>query len=70
MQAQHGFRPNFSTETAAIELIDRIKFDIDRGHSPLTIFMDLSKAFNTIDHDTLIKKLQFYGFLGGFFELV
>ena len=50
MHAQHGFRPNFSTETAAIELLDRIKFDIDKGHSPLAIFMDLSKAFDTIDH--------------------
>ena len=64
MQAQHGFRPKFSTETAAIELIDRIKFEIDEGHIPIGIFMDLSKAFDTLDHQILTKKLQNYGLWG------
>ena len=61
MQSQHGFRPNFSTETVAIEFVDRIKIKIDNGHVPLSIFMDLSKAFDTINHEILLTKLKFYG---------
>ena len=64
MHAQHGFRPGYSTETAGIELIDRLKQNIDEGHASLCVFIDLSKAFDTIDHNILLKKLKFYGLNG------
>ena len=59
---QYGFRHGHSTELAATELIDRIAFSMDKGEIPINIFMDLSKAFDTIDHDILTYKLKHYGF--------
>ena len=60
-KSQYGFRKNHSTELAALELIDRIKCDLDKGNLPVAIFLDLSKAFDTLDHLILLKKLSFYG---------
>ena len=58
---QYGFRANHSTQFAALELIDRITQDLDQGNMPITICMDLSKAFDTLNHDILIYKLKSYG---------
>ena len=58
---QYGFRANHSTQFAALELIDRITQDLDQGNMPITILMDLSKAFDTLNHDILIYKLKSYG---------
>ena len=59
---QYGFRQNHSTEHASLELSDQIIYAMDRGETPLTIFMDLSKAFDTIDYTILLNKLKHYGF--------
>ena len=45
---QYGFRPKHSTEYAALELIDRIINEMDKNEIPIDIFLDLSKAFDTI----------------------
>ncbi len=60
--SQYGFRQGHSTELAALELVDRIIQDMDRNEIPLNIYLDLSKAFDTLDHDILIDKLYSYGF--------
>ena len=62
--SQYGFRRNHSTEFAALELIDRILLDMDKGEIPFAIFIDLSKAFDTLDHITLMHKLSYYGVQG------
>ena len=49
---------------AALELTDRILQDIDSKYISLAIFMDLSKAFDTLDHTILLNKLNYYG-IGG-----
>ena len=59
--SQYGFRKGHSTELASIELIDRITQDLDKGKIPISIFLDLWKAFNTLDHDILLQKLNHYG---------
>ena len=58
---QYGFRESHSTEQAAMELIDRVILQLDNKNLPLTLFMDLSKAFDTINHDILLHKLNYYG---------
>ena len=60
---QYGFRKQHSTETAILELIDRLHKDLDEKKLPLAIFLDLSKAFDTIDHKILLEKLKHYGIL-------
>jgi hypothetical protein len=60
--SQYGFRAHHSTELAAIEFLDTLYKELDNGESPISIFLDLSKAFDTIDHSILICKLKYYGF--------
>ena len=59
--SQYGFRAGHSTELASIKLIDRITQDLDKGKIPISIFLDLSKAFDTLDHVILLQKLNHYG---------
>lgn len=58
---QYGFRELHSTEHAALELVDRIINELDNSQNPIAVFIDLSKAFDTINHEILIKKLDYYG---------
>ena len=62
--SQYGFRTKHSTEHATLELVDRISQELDKGNTPLNIFIDLSKAFDTLDHKILLHKLNHYGFNG------
>ena len=62
--SQYGFRTLHSTELAALELTDRITQDIDNKKMPFSVFLDLSKAFDTLDHCILLTKLNFYGIKG------
>ena len=68
--SQYGFRRRHSTELATIELVDKILIEMDKGEIPLTIFIDLSKAFDTIDHEILLYKLQYYGIKGNSLNLI
>ena len=58
---QYGYRTLHSTELATMEMTDRILLDIDNKKLPISVFLDLSKAFDTLDHDILLQKLQYYG---------
>ena len=49
---------------AGLEFHDKIAADLEKSKLPLAIFLDLSKAFDTIDHEIMLHKLQYYGITG------
>ena len=61
---QYGFRSNRSTTLALLERVEKITKSIDDGKYTIGIFMDIKKAFDTIDHNILLKKLHFLGVMG------
>lgn len=61
---QYGFRKNHSTSLALIDLYDKISLAIDQKEFAVGIFLDLSKAFDTVDHQILFDKLAHYGIRG------
>ena len=61
---QFGFRKGYSANFAMITLIDKISQALDEGKYVLGIFFDLSKAFDTVNHSILCKKLEFCGIRG------
>ena len=61
---QFGFCQNYSTSYALIHLTDSIKEAVDQGKYCCGIFVDLQKAFDTVDHNILLGKLKHYGIRG------
>ena len=60
-QNQFGFRKNNSTVYALAQITETIKESIDKGKYGCGIFIDLRKAFDTVNHGILLKKLEHYG---------
>ena len=67
---QYGFRKNHSTEHALTEIVDQIRFSIDDKKMTCGIFIDLSKAFDTVNHQILLGKLEHYGIAGKALDLI
>lgn len=61
MDTQYGFRSGTSTSMTLIEMVEEITNCIDDKKYAYRIFVDLRKAFDTIDHEILIEKLERYG---------
>ena len=61
---QYGFRQGSSTELAVANICEDLSNAIDGGSINCTAFIDLAKAFNTVNHDILCKKLDKYGIRG------
>ena len=62
--SQYGFQKDLSTEQAILELQDRLVDILNKKECCIGIFMDLSKAFDTLDHRILLNKLSHYGIRG------
>ena len=61
---QYGFRKLYSTTLALVEFTDTITRYLDEGKYCISIFVDLTKAFDTVDHEILLHKLEHYGIRG------
>ena len=61
---QYGFRKGYSTSFGLIDLYDKISAALDNKEFAVGIFMDLSKAFDTVNYEILFKKLNHYGIRG------
>ena len=58
---QSGFRPGHSTETALVNMVDDWLVNINKGKMTGVVLIDLKKAFDTVNHDILLKKLRNIG---------
>jgi len=63
-EGQYGFRRNRSTTDAILDFTGNVLENINRGYFTLALFLDMSKAFDSINHQTLFRKLEFYGIRG------
>ena len=67
---QFGFRHSYSTTMALIEITDQIREQLENKNITIGIYIDLTKAFDLVNHKILISKLQTYGIRGPAIELI
>ena len=63
-EAQNGFRKGKCIETAVQSFIEIIQDALDKGVHSIGIFIDITKAYDTLNHTVLSKKLSSYGIRG------
>ena len=69
-QNQFGFRKHHSTELAVADIYNKLLKNMDDSKHSCTIFLDLAKAFDSVDHQILIRKMERYGIRGNALQLI
>ena len=67
---QFGFRKKFNTDLAIIDIYEKLLSNLDKRLSSCTIFLDLAKAFDSVNHNILLRKLDKYGIRGNFLRII
>ena len=55
---QSAYRANYSTETSLVKMVNDILWSMEQRHIMTAVFLDLSAAFDTVDHDILLSILN------------
>ena len=64
MQISLTSAKNFNTSDAIIEFLDYVYLSLDKKQSTIAVYLDLSKAFDTVNHEILMSELQHNGISG------
>ena len=67
---QFGFQQNSSTENAVLQIFEKLLTSLDQKETTCSVFVDLRKAFDTVNHSILLSKLHKYGVRGVSYELL
>ena len=62
--SQFGFRQHYSTLQALINITEKIRQALDEGNIGYRVFVDLQKAFDTVDHQMLLAKCTYHEICG------
>ena len=67
---QFGFCKGHSAQQALITLVRKLTKALDIGDHVIDVYLNLKKAFDTVDHDILLRKLYKYGIIGNVWHLI
>ena len=69
-EKQYGFRKNHSAEYAVLHIVDFLNYQLDENKIPVSFYLDLSKAFDSLSHKILLDKVKHPGITGVAYKLL